>query len=369
MPFDAPTTDFISSIGAAGGSDAEAAAPAPRRGQPSSGGAKRAILIFASCALSSACEKNGTVSVDGSSTVFPIMEAVASEFQKFEPTRVSVAVSGTGGGFAKFCAGTTDISNASRPIGPSEVELCAKNGVEYIELPVAYDALSVLVNSKNDWAHDITTEELAKIWEPAAQSTVTNWSQIRAEWPDKPLHLYGAGKDSGTYDYFTEAIVHKEHSSRSDYTSSEDDEVLVKGVASDEGALGFFGYMYYAAHEAELKVLPVDDGNQENGAGPIAPAPNTVRDGTYQPLSRPLFIYVSKASRARTGVDAFVTFYLEKGWKMVGNVGYMPLPVDAYPLAIERFSAGRTGSLFHGGGSQVGVSIAELLRMEESEKR
>jgi len=297
------------------------------------------------------------------------MKAVASEFQKFEPTiKVGVAVSGTGGGFAKFCAGTTDISNASRPIGPGEAELCAKNGVEYVELPVAYDALSILVHPKNDWANDITTDELAKIWDPAAQGTVTNWSQIRAGWPDKPLHLYGAGTDSGTYDYFTEAIVHKEHSSRSDYTSSEDDDALVKGVAGDELALGFFGYLYYAANEEKLKALPVDDGNPENGAGPIAPAPETVRDGTYQPLSRPLFIYVAKASLARPGVDTFVNFYLEKGWKMVGNVGYMPLPIDAYPMAIERFGAGRTGSLFHGRGSQVGVSIAELLRMEKREQ-
>jgi phosphate transport system substrate-binding protein len=323
--------------------------------------------ILAACAIAFSCEKGDggePVRVDGSSTVFPIMEAVASEFQKLKPIKISVAVSGTSGGFAKFCAGKTDISNASRPIQRSEAALCASAGIEYVELPVAYDGLSVLVHPKNNWANDITTEELKKIWEPAAQGTITKWSQVRPGWPDSPLHLYGAGVDSGTYDYFTEAIVHKEHSSRSDYTSSEDDNALVQGVAGDELALGFFGYLYYAANKDKLKVLPVDDGNPDNGAGPITPSPETVRNGTYQPLSRPLFIYVAKASLARSEVGAFVNFYLERGWKMVGRVGYMPLPIEAYPLGIERVSAGRTGSLFARGGSQVGVSIAELLRME-----
>lgn len=307
--------------------------------------------------------------MDGSSTVFPIMEAVALEFQKFEPTQVGIEISGTSGGFAKFCAGKTDISNASRPIEPEEAELCAKNHVEYVELPVAYDGLSILVHPKNHWADDITTEELARIWEPAAQGTLMKWSQVRAGWPDVPLHLYGAGKDSGTYDYFTEAVVHQAHSSRADYTSSEDDNALVEGIASDELALGFFGYMYYAANKDRLKVLPVDDGNPENGAGPITPSPETVRGGTYQPLSRPLFVYVARASLARAPVVAFINFYLEKGWKMVGKVGYMPLPADAYPLALARVSAGRTGSLFQGRGSQVGVSVAELLRMEKLDDR
>jgi phosphate transport system substrate-binding protein len=314
-----------------------------------------------------ACAKDeGVVHIDGSSTVFPIMSAVATQFQKVELTKVGVAISGTTGGFRKFCAGETDITGASRPIEASEEDTCKKNGVDYVEVPVGYDGLSLLVSSKNDWARDITVAELKKLWEPGAHSNISKWSQVRLGWPDREIHLYGAGTDSGTYDYFTDAIVGKEHSSRSDYTSSEDDDVLVKGVASDELALGFFGYMYYAKNKDKLNVLAIDDGNPANGAGPIIPSPETIQNGTYQPLSRPLFVYAAVKSLGRPQVASFMNFYLERGWKLVGQVGYVPLPANAYALGMARVSARRTGSLFGGQGSQVGVSVSDLLQKETS---
>lgn len=334
------------------------------------------ILTIAGAAILVGCGKDtgdssrgsglkGAVRVDGSSTVFPISEAVAEEFQKVNPgVRVTVGISGTGGGFKKFGSGETDVSDASRPIKPTEVELCGKNGIEYIELPVAYDGLAVIVNPRNDWASHITTAELKKMWEPAAQGTIKKWSDVRAGWPDKELHLYGAGVDSGTYDYFTEAIVHKEHSSRGDFTSSEDDNVLVQGIANDELALGFFGYAYYAENKDKLKLLPVDDGEDGNGKGPIAPSLETVMDGTYQPLSRPIFIYVNRKSLDRPEVAGFVKFYLENAPHLVKEVGFIPLPDKAYTLAQHRVDSRRTGSMFGGKGSQVGVRIDQLLEKE-----
>lgn len=305
------------------------------------------------------------IRVDGSSTVFPITEAVAEEARKAQPgTRVTVGISGTGGGFKKFCAGETDISDASRPIKPTEVEACAKAGVEYIELPVAYDGLAILVNPKNDWAKQVTVDEMKRLWQPEAQGQVKHWKQIRASWPDKEIHLYGPGVDSGTYDYFTEAIVGKEHSSRGDYTSSEDDNTLVQGISGDPLALGFFGLAYYEENQDKLKVVPLDDGKPDNGAGPIVPSAETVANGTYQPLSRPLFVYVAKRAMDRPEVAAFMAFYLSSAPKLVSEVGYIPLPERAYALAKERLDARRVGSLFAGGGSQVGVSIAALLERE-----
>ena len=326
-------------------------------------------LMSAVLVLSVACSKKdqaaGPIKVDGSSTVFPITEAVAEEFQKANAgIKVTVGISGTGGGFKKFCAGETDISDASRPIKPSEVDLCAKNGIEYIELPVAYDGLAVMVNPRNTWADSITTVELKKIWEPEAQRKVMKWSQVRKGWPEKELHLFGAGVDSGTYDYFTEAVVHKEHSSRGDFTSSEDDNVLVQGIANDESALGFFGLAYYQENKDKLKLLPVDDLKAENGAGPIAPSMETVVNGTYQPLARPIFVYASKKSMERKPVADFVKFYLADAPKLVKEVGYIPLPQRAYELAQQRADQRVTGSVFGGKGSQVGVSIETLLAQE-----
>ncbi|NMC69414.1 MAG: PstS family phosphate ABC transporter substrate-binding protein [Myxococcales bacterium] len=314
------------------------------------------------------CRKSsatGMVRADGSSTVFPITEAVAEEFQKSHPgVKVTVGISGTGGGFQKFCAGETDLSDASRPIQPAEVEACAKAGVEYVELPVAYDGIAIVVHPKNDWAQHITVEELGRLWAPEAQGKVLRWSDVRTGWPDREIHLFGPGVDSGTYDYFTEATVGKEHSSRGDFTSSEDDNVLVQGIATDELALGFFGFAYYEENRDKLKLLPVDDGKPDNGDGPIAASLETIRNGTYQPLSRPLFVYAAARALERPEVTAFVEYYLTEGVPLVAEVGYVPLPERAYPLALQRVRERRTGSMFAGKGSQVGVTIDALLERE-----
>jgi phosphate transport system substrate-binding protein len=302
------------------------------------------------------------IRVDGSSTVYPITEAVAEEYRKAgNPARVTVGISGTGGGFKKFCSGETDLSDASRPIKPSEVELCVKNGIEYIELPVAYDGLAILVNPANTWVTSITTEELKRIWEPEAQKTILKWSQVRPGWPDRELHLYGAGVDSGTYDYFTEAINKKEHASRGDFTSSEDDNVLVQGIAGDENALGFFGFAYYEENHDKLKLVPVDDGKAENGPGPIAPSVETVQNATYQPLSRPLFLYVARPSLDRPEIQSFVSFYLANAPTLTREVGYIPLPADAYSRMQARVDGRKVGSVFGGKGSQVGITLDTLL--------
>ena len=306
------------------------------------------------------------VVADGSSTVYPITEAVAEEFQKANPgVKATIGISGTGGGFKKFCGGETDISDASRPIKPTEVEACAANKIEYIELPIAYDGLAVIVNPKNDWVDCLTVADLKKMWEPEAQGKVTKWSQVRDAWPANDLHLFGPGVDSGTYDYFTEAIVGKEHSSRGDFQSSEDDNTLVQGIGSDKSALGFFGYAYYEENKAKLKLLGIDDGKDENGKGCIKPSRESVEKGEYQPLARPLFIYVKKQSAERPEIQKFIAFYLEKGPHLVDEVGYIALPADAYKLAKKRFDGKVTGSLFGGKGSQVGVTIVDLLKKEQ----
>jgi len=320
-----------------------------------------ALLGLVGCSKS----KAETVQIDGSSTVFPITEAVAEEFQKqAKDVRVTVGISGTGGGFKKFCAGETDVSDASRPIKPSEVELCQKNAVEYIELPIAFDGITVIINPKNTWAETMTVEDLKKIWEPGAQGKVMKGNDVRAEWPDKPIRLYGPGVDSGTYDYFTEAVVGKEHSSRGDYTSSEDDNVLVQGVSSDESSLGFLGYAYFENSKGKLKAVKIDDGKADNGNGPIEPTVESVRTGTYQPLSRPIFIYASKKKLDRPAVEQFVDFYLSNSERLIKDVHYIPLPAKAYDLAKERVKKRVTGSMFGGKGSQVGVSIEVLLQRE-----
>ena len=292
---------------------------------------KIAILISTSLVLFSCGGKKqeqnqltGTINIDGSSTVYPITEAVAEEFKKVYPdVKVAVALSGTGGGFKKFVRGETDINDASRPISHYEDSVTKANGIEYIELVVAYDGLVVVVNPKNTWCNDIKVEELKKIWEPEAQGKITHWNQIRPEWPNQPLHLYGAGVESGTYDYFTEAIVGKAHSSRGDYTASEDDNVLVQGVLSDVNALGFFGFAYYEENKDKLKLVAVDNGN-----GPVLPSVETVKNKTYSPLSRPLFIYINNKAAERKEVQEFVSFYLDKITGLVPEVGYIPLNND-----------------------------------------
>lgn len=293
------------------------------------------------------------VKADGSSTVYLITEAVAEEFQtEHRPARVTVGISGTGGGFKKFGTGETDVSNASRPIKKTEIELCAKNGIEYIELPVAYDGIAVVVNPKNTWCDSMTVAELKKLWQPEAKGRIMKWSDVRAGWPDKPVRLYGPGTDSGTFDYFTETVCGKERASRPDFTASEDDNTLVQGVASDEGALGYFGLAYYEANVDKLKLVAVDDERDENGKGPIAPAFETIVNGTYQPLSRPLFIYVNKKSADRHEVREFVKFYLSMAKTLAPEVGYVPLPDDIYELARKRFEGGVTGTVYVSDGAK-----------------
>jgi phosphate transport system substrate-binding protein len=304
------------------------------------------------------------ISIDGSSTVFPINEAVAEEFQKKHTARVTVASSGTGGGFKKLCAKEIAIAGASRPIKPSETEACKGAGVEYIELPVAYDGIAVVVHPENKWVDKMTVEELKKLWEPEAQGKVKTWADVRKGWPKQEIHLFGAGVDSGTYDYFTKAIVGEEHKSRGDFTSSEDDNVLVKGIATDKLALGFFGYAYYAENKDKLKIVPIEDGVKDNGDGAIAPSVESIEKGTYQPLSRPIFIYVGRPDADRAEVKDYVKFYLSDGQKLVSEVGYVKLPPEAYTLALTRFENLKTGSVFAGAGSKVGVTVADLLKVE-----
>jgi phosphate transport system substrate-binding protein len=331
----------------------------------------RVVVVAVALAMSAqstmASDKlKGMVAADGSSTVYPITEAVSEEFQKANrDVRVTVGISGTGGGFKKFCSGETDISDASRPIKPSEVELCEKNKIQYIELPVAYDGLAVIVNPQNTWADCIKVKELKAMWEPQAQGRISKWSQVRPGWPDSEIHLFGAGVDSGTYDYFTEAIVGKEHSSRGDFQSSEDDNTIVQGIASDRLALGFFGVAYYAENKDKLKLIGIDDENDENGKGCIHPSTESVEKGLYQPLARPLFIYVRKDAAEKPQVNAFTKFYIEKAAELVGEVGYIALPKEAYQLALQRFEKRIVGSLFGGKGSQVGVTIVDLLKKEQ----
>lgn len=280
------------------------------------------------------------IKIDGSSTVFPITEAVAEEFGNAGKGKVMVGISGTGGGFKRFCRGETDISDASRPIKESEIALCKSNGISYIEIPVAYDGLAVLVNPQNTWVDSLTVTELKRIWEPTAQGAVTNWNQVRSSFPDVEIRLFGPGTDSGTFDYFTEAVNGKSGSSRGDYTASEDDNVLVEGIASEKGGMGYFGLAYYEQNKERLKLVPVDDGIDSNGAGAIAPSLETVMDGTYKPLARPIFIYVSKESmKSNPSVKQFVEYYLENAAPLVEEVGYIPLNDDEYKSHLMRFKS------------------------------
>ena len=300
----------------------------------------------------------GNVRIDGSSTVYPISEAVAEEFNaQFSRVRVTIGVSGTGGGFKKFTIGESDINNASRPIKGSEIEKAAENGVAFIELPVAFDGLSVVVNPANDWVDLLTTEELQRIWQP--ESNVMLWSDVRAEWPKEKIRLYGPGTDSGTFDYFTEAINGKSQLCRADFTASEDDNVLVQGIAGDKYALGFFGYAYYIENTDKLKIVPVDAGD-----GPQIPTTQTINSGAYAPLSRPLFIYIAQKSADREDVQAFVNFYLENAPELVGEVGYVALPAKAYELAQQRFANQVTGSLFANKDSVVGMKLEDILAIQ-----
>lgn len=301
-----------------------------------------------------------TVEVDGSSTVYPITEAVAEEFQSSGGTRVTVGISGTGGGFKRFCRNETDISDASRPILKDEMVLCAQNGVKYVELPIAMDALTVVVGKETTWVDYLTVAELKKMWEPAAQGKVTSWKQIRDSFPDEKLSLAGPGADSGTFDYFTEAVVGKAKSSRGDYQASEDDNVIVQFVSRNKGALGYFGLAYYEENTDKLKAVPIKV--TETSAG-VVPSVATVNDGTYQPLARPLFIYVSAKATGRPEVQKFVEFYLEHGGELAKEVGYIDLPAAEYAQAKQNFAAKKLGTAF-GGVPEVGVHVGDLLKRE-----
>jgi len=330
-------------------------------------GAVAALTTF-TVSVVSQTQLSGRVKIDGSSSVYPLTEAVAEEFQRQNPkVRVTVGISGTGGGFKKFARGETDINNASRPIRQEEDQECRKNGIAYIELPVAYDAISIVVNPANNWCDYLTVEELKRVWEPKAQGKITRWSQVRKGFPNRPLRLFGAGADSGTYDFFTAAIVGKEHTSRGDYTASEDDNVLVQGVAADVNALGFIPFVYYEANRQRLKLVAVQCECHNNGK-PVKPNEKVVRENRYH-LARPLFIYVNRRSADRPEVSSFVEFYLRKAAQLAREVGYVSLPKQAYELAIERLRKRITGSMFGAKGSQVGLSIEKLLAAEAKQKR
>jgi phosphate transport system substrate-binding protein len=335
------------------GRSGDSATDAARRSSGEEGGAQAGAVDLSNL--------SGMVSVDGSSTVFPVTEAVAEEFQNASDVRVTVGVAGTGGGFKRFTRGETDVSNASRPILAEEMEAARANNIEYIELPVCFDAITVVVHPANDWVDHLTVEELKKIWEPDAQGKITRWNQVRSNWPDEELALFGPGADSGTFDYFTEAVCGKAKSSRGDVTASEDDNVLVQGVAGNKHALGYFGYAYYPPNQNKLKAVAIDW--EKDTEGPVLPSEETVLKGTYNPLSRPLFIYVSKTSAERPEVQKFTEFYLTNVPALAKEVKYVPLPAQVYEMALERFNKRETGSGF-GGKSEVGLPIEELMKRE-----
>lgn len=305
------------------------------------------------------------IKIDGSSTVFPITEAVSEEFQTVSKgaTKVTVGVSGTGGGFKKFCRGETDVQNASRPITKEEMAACRTSKINYYELPIAFDAIAIVVNAKNNWVTEITTEELKKMWEPAAQGKITTWKQVNSKWPDQKLTLFGASTDNGTFDYFTEAIVEKAKSSRGDYTASVDHNTRVVGVSSDKGALGYMPFSYYVNNKSKLKLLAVVGGPKAPSKKAVVPTEETVIAGNYYPLSRPIFIYVNQASLEKPEVKKYTDFYLEKAAEMTKQVQYIPLPAAAYKTAKEHLTKKKMGTVF-GGEPQVGLTIEQILKKE-----
>lgn len=308
-----------------------------------------------------ALEEN--IEIDGSSTVYPIAEAVAEEYSRDKNVgKITIGVSGTGGGIKKFSRNEIDIANASRPIKKTEDSTCRAHGIVYMEIPIAFDGLAVVVNKNNTWINSLTVKQLKMIWEPEAQGKIKNWNQIDPTWPDEEIHLYGAGTQSGTFDYFTEAIVGKAKSCRGDYTASEDDNVLIQGISTDENSLGFFGLDYYVSNPEKLKLVPIDDEKEENGKGPISPTEATVKGGTYQPLSRPLLIYINIKSLDRPAVSNFVKYFITNAPALVAEAGYVPLTERIYGLVMKRFVSKKTGSLFLSKSSSVGVKMEELLK-------
>ena len=315
-----------------------------------------AALVAASFATTDVFAADKIIKIDGSSTVYPISEAMAEEFQQTQKVKVTVGESGTGGGFKKFCRGEIDIADASRPISTTEMEACKEAGVQFIELPIAYDGLTVVVNNKNNWVKSFTADELKKIWNSG--SSIKNWKQINPAYPDKALGLYGPGTASGTFDYFTEAINGKKGASRTDYSPSEDDNVLVQGVAGNTGGLAYFGYAYFEENKDKLRAIPIA---AKAGKPAVMPSAETVKNGTYQPLSRPLFIYVNATSAAfKPELKAFVNYYIDNAPKLVTEVKYVALPSEDYTAVKAHFKSLKPGTGFNGT-PEVGVKITDLL--------
>ena len=301
------------------------------------------------------------IQIDGSSTVYPITKEIVEQYQASTQEKVDITIdfSGTGGGFKKFCQGEIDVNNASRPIQIEEMKVCNQEQIRYIELPIAFDAITVVVNPQNEWLESITIQELEKIWSPKAEKKVTRWSQIRGDFPNQPLNLYAPGTDSGTFDYFTEAVVGKAGASRSDYLKSEDDDILVQGVSQDPNALGYFGLAYYEQHSDKMKAVGID-----SGSGAVVPSRETVEQAQYQPLARPLFIYINATlAQKNPALRQFVEFYLEKAPEIIPEVGYIPLPEEAYHIDKVTFHKGEVGTVFEGK-SQFDLTIPELLRKQ-----
>ncbi len=320
------------------------------------------IAILGLLVSVSAIQASPIVKIDGSSTVYPIAEAVAEDFQiaMRGKIRVTVGISGTGGGFKKFCRGETDIVNASRPITYLEMEACKATGVQYIEMPIAFDALTVVVNKNNTWSKSMTVDELKQFWEPAAQGKITHWNQVNPAWPDKRIKLYGPGADSGTFEYFTEAIVGKAKSSRGDFTASEDDNVLVQGVASDLYALGFFGFAYYIENSKRINAVEIVNGDSDEG---VLPSYATVEDASYQPLSRPVFIYVNAKSANKPEIKQFVNFFMKHASELVTEVKYFPLSAEVYNMNLKHMDEKKLGTVFTNE-SEVGVKLEEIMKKD-----
>lgn len=321
-----------------------------------------ALVLTAVVTGISACSSDRAetyiIRIDGSSTVFPITEAIAEEFQIATKIKTTVGISGTGGGFKKFCRGETDMTQASRPILKEEMEACKAAGIEYIELPIAYDALTVVINKDNDFITSMTVDELKTMWEPSAQEKIKNWNQVNPAWPDRPLNLFGAGSDSGTFDYFTEAIMGKAKSSRGDFTASEDDNVIVRGVAGDVGAIGYFGFAYFAENQDMIKAVSIVP---KAGEAAVPPSEENVMNGTYQPLSRPLFIYVNAKSAETPEVSNFIDYYIANSKELIQEVKFIPLPDNEYAAVTEHWKARKVGTGF-GGHPEVGIKIEDLLK-------
>lgn len=329
-------------------------------------GTTATVLLSAAVAIFSGCSSHlsGAINIDGSDTVYPLSKAVAESFHQSNPAvQVTTRFSGTGGGFRKFCAGQVDIQGASRAINATEDAQCKAQHVEYIELPIAFDSLTVVVNPKNTFVECLTVQELKTIWEPAAEGKITNWQQVRSTFPSQPLTLFGPGRASGTFDYFTLAVVGTESSSRADYTKSEDYTVVEHGVESDPNALGYFGYAFYKANQERLKLVAIDSGH-----GCVTPSAQTVENDTYRPLSRPLLLYVSVAASTRNEIKEFVRLYLSlNGAQTVAKVGYVPLPAAALTVQHTRFEKGIVGSALGGHGSVLGV-LHDWFDTDDEEK-